>query len=249
MPGDVKALTKLQLAGQAVRNLMWASSDGLPIPPKHLRRLVSGKRRHQKSIFLNMGSHCAQRVVKVLKKAQVEIDDFDAILDFGCGCGRTIRHFRTLKKATLYGTDYNPNLINWCNHNLPFAQFSTNKLHPPLSYSAESFDLIYAFSVFTHLPESLQLPWMRELSRVLKPSGYLIISTLPLTKLAEDQRTGELVVRNGSKPGTNACMVFHAFDYVKEKLASGFEIIEFVEGRDAQDVYLLRKRTDHLDRS
>ena len=69
-----------------------------------------------------------------------------------------------------------------------------NPLHPPLVYPGEAFDLVYAFSVFTHLPESIQFSWMRELSRVLKAGGYLAISTLPLGVLPEDRRTGQLVV-------------------------------------------------------
>jgi trans-aconitate methyltransferase len=98
---------------------------------------------------LQMGGLCAQRIVEALKETGVEIDSFDAILDFGCGCGRTIRHFRTLKKAKLYGTDINPKLVDWCSRNLPFGRFGINPLRPPLVYPAEAFDLVYAFSVFT----------------------------------------------------------------------------------------------------
>ena len=62
--------------------------------------------------------------------------------------------------------------------------------------------------------------------------------------LPEDRRTGQLVVRNESKAGTNACLAYHTFAYVKEKLAKGFEVIEFIEGAGAQDFYLLKKLTE-----
>jgi SAM-dependent methyltransferase len=241
---DLRVVARLHLLSQSVRDWMQGTPDGLPIPPQELRHLVSGDPNETKSSFFDMGRHCAQRIVEALKKIEVEIDSFDAILDFGCGCGRTIRHFGTLKKAKLYGTDYNPKLIDWCNRNLPFGRFGMNQLHPPLVYSGKAFDLVYAFSVFTHLPESLQLSWMRELSRVLRPAGYLVISTLPLGMLAEGQRTGQLVVYNESKAGTNACLAYHAFAYVKGKLAKGFEIVEFIEGGGGQDFYLLRKLAD-----
>jgi ubiquinone/menaquinone biosynthesis C-methylase UbiE len=58
-----------------------------------------------------------------------------------------------------------------------FAQFEVNGLAPPLAYEANHFDFIYALSVFTHLPESLQTAWMSELARVLKPGGYLLMTT------------------------------------------------------------------------
>ena len=219
--------------------------DGLPIPPAELRYLVSGDPNDTASSFFDMGSLCARRIVESLNKADVEIDSFDAILDFGCGCGRTIRHFRTLGKAKLYGTDYNPTLIDWCHRNLPFGRFGLNQLHPPLVYPGEAFDLVYAFSVFTHLPESLQFSWMKELSRVLRPAGYLVISTLPLGMLAEGKRTGQMVVCKGSEAGANACLAYHAFAYVEEKLAKGFEVVEFIEGGVGQDFYFLRKLTDN----
>jgi 2-polyprenyl-3-methyl-5-hydroxy-6-metoxy-1,4-benzoquinol methylase len=117
-----------------------------------------------------------------------------------------------------------------------------NQLHPPLAYPGHAFDLVYAFSVFTHLPESLQFSWMGELSRVLRPAGYLVISTLPIGKLPAGQRTGGLVVLgNESKAGTGDCAAYHAFAYVKGKLAKGFEVVEFIEGGVGQDFYLLRK--------
>ncbi|MCB0829234.1 MAG: class I SAM-dependent methyltransferase, partial [Solirubrobacterales bacterium] len=44
---------------------------------------------------------------------------------------------------------------------------------PPLGLEHESFDLIYAVSVFTHLADE-SLPWLIELHRLLKPGGRLI---------------------------------------------------------------------------
>lgn len=223
---------------------MQTPPDDLPIPPQELRYLVSGNPTDSESSFLEMGRLCAQCIEAALKKAGVEMDSLKAVLDFGCGCGRTIRHFRTLTKTQLSGTDYNPTLVDWCAHNLTFAQFGINQLHPPLTYADAAFDLVYAFSVFTHLPESLQFSWMRELSRVLRPAGYLVISTLPLNLLPEARRTGPMVVLKENQAGANACMAYHTTAYVQEKLAKGFEVIEFIEGGVGQDFYLLKKRTD-----
>lgn len=231
----------LEECRQAVRDWAEGAPDGLPIPPAKLRYLVSGEPSDSSANFLDVGRLCARRIVEALKKADMEIESFEAILDFGCGCGRTIRHFQTLKETSLYGTDYNPKLIDWCGRNLPFARFRLNQLHPPLVYPDETFDLVYAFSVFTHLPETLQFSWMKELSRVLSPAGYLVISTLPLGFLPEGQRTGQMVVHKVSEAGKNACLAYHAPAYVREKLAKGFEVVEFIPAGVGQDFYLFRK--------
>jgi predicted SAM-dependent methyltransferase len=41
-----------------------------------------------------------------------------------------------------------------------------------------SFDLIYALSVFTHIPVQWQMAWLQELHRVLRPRGYLLCTVL-----------------------------------------------------------------------
>jgi len=206
------------------------------------------------SAFFDVGRFCANSVASLLKKRGLDIDDLGAILDFGCGCGRVIRYFNSLKRARLYGTDYNPKMIDWCKKNLPFAEFEVNAPSPPLVYGDGSFGLVYAFSVFTHLPETLQVTWLAELSRVLKPGGYLLLTThgapyadafLPPPE-REQFRSGQLVVLNEGSSGTNYCSAFHPATYVKQSLVKGFETLEFVPGEGPgqtsnQDTYLLRK--------
>ena len=46
-----------------------------------------------------------------------------------------------------------------------------------VDYPDATFDLIYAFSVFTHLAPAGQTFWIAELTRVLKPGGCLFLTT------------------------------------------------------------------------
>ncbi len=50
--------------------------------------------------------------------------------------------------------DIDPQAIAWCRRSLPFAAFSTNNSRPPLGFPDQSFDLVTAISVFTHLDNS-----------------------------------------------------------------------------------------------
>jgi SAM-dependent methyltransferase len=168
--------------------------------------------------------------------------------------GRVTRYWRRWPSLHVQGVDINPLLIDWCKENLPFAKFSTNTLSPSLDLPNQSFGLVYALSVFTHLPVEAQVPWWRELLRVLKPGGYLYITLHGLKCLSyldQEGRTtflnGDLVVRGSEAEGTNICAAFHPPSYVRENFAKpfGLSLISFAPGGAAgnppQDSYLLRK--------
>ena len=99
------------------------------------------------------------------------------MLDFGCGCGRVTRNWAGLSGVQVAGTDLSRPAVDWCRRHLPFARFEENGLEPPLVFDDESFDLVYALSVFTHLTADLQLAWRDELRRVLRPGGFLLVTT------------------------------------------------------------------------
>jgi ubiquinone/menaquinone biosynthesis C-methylase UbiE len=176
------------------------------------------------------------------------------VLDFGCGCGRVMRRWAGITGPSFHGSDYNPNLIDWCRANLPFAHFEVNGLAPPLPYEDDQFELVYALSVFTHLTEPLQHDWMAELRRVIRPGGLLLFTTrgdawawkLTLEERAQYEH-GDLVVRYGDVTGTNLCAAFHPWPYVHESLLSGFTLRESVPAALAdgkQDVHLAERSPD-----
>ena len=223
--------------------------DGLPLPPPELVALVTGMSQVQPFYWSGLlGARCIRGL---LNKNGFDMNRFDAILDFGCGCGRVMRHWKTLNGPRLFGTDYNPYLISWCQRALPFAQFSTNALSPPLVYADAQFDLIYTISIFTHLEEALQLTWMAELSRLLRPGGVLLVTVHGATHihslpLAQQQQftAGELVVYSPELSGSNHCATYHPERYVRDILARDFRVIDFIPSgaKDAnQDVFLLQK--------
>jgi SAM-dependent methyltransferase len=223
--------------------------DGLPLPPPDLILLVAGTT--DASWFLSAGARAAESVTSALAKNGLDIRRFRSILDFGCGCGRVIRHWRGLP-ARLHGCDFNRRLVTWCRRHLPFGAFAVNRGRPPLPYADGQFDFIYALSVFTHLPEAQQRPWMEELRRVAAPGAHVLLSLhgesyVPDLTAEEKQRfeSGQLVVRAGEAAGRNACGAYHPPSYVREVLAEGFRLVdhlpEAAAGNPHQDLVLLRK--------
>jgi SAM-dependent methyltransferase len=241
-----ETLNVLRAAGRPAR----AAEDGLPVPPPRLIVRVAGTA--DVGWFLESGRIAAQSVQDSLARHGRPIETLGALLDFGCGCGRVTRHWADLGRTAVHGADANEHAIAWCRANLPFARFVSNGLAPPLDHVDASFDLVYALSVLTHLPEDLQHAWVRELTRLLRPGGFLLLTTHGeryRERLTPAERAdfdaGRLVVRWPEGAGTNLCSVFHPRSYVEERLARGLDVAEFVaegaKGNPHQDLYLLRK--------
>jgi 2-polyprenyl-3-methyl-5-hydroxy-6-metoxy-1,4-benzoquinol methylase len=227
--------------------------DHLPIPPTRLIELVTAS--PEIGWFLQSGRMAADSMKYALRRNKLYLEDFKAILDFGCGCGRVIRWLSSLNGPRIYGVDYNQDLIKWCQRHLGnYGEFQTNYLLPPVDFPENKFDLIYALSVLTHLTEEYQRSWMNEFARLLSPGGILILtlhgkSRINILDQADQLRflAGELVVTREKMAGTNECAAYHPEAYVHKSLSHGFEILDFIEigARDScQDIYLLRKTTN-----
>ena len=226
--------------------------DALPFPPAELIHLVAGA--PDPIWFFAGGRKAFESMGEILDRSGVTVNDLHAVLDFGCGCGRVARHWNSVKGPSFAGTDYNPDLVAWCNENLPFGRFSVNNLVPPLGYADQSFDFVYALSVFTHLPENLQGPWVEEMARILTTGGVLLITVHgshyidSLNKAEQKQfRQGRLVVREEDQAGTNVCGAYHPPAYLRQGVFKKyFTVLDHIErgarGNPFQDAVLLRKR-------
>lgn len=147
-----------------------------PVPGEHLRVTVCGGT--QLDTHLRTGAEDCAMVLQVHELfTERPVDSLRAVFDFGCGCGRVLRWFQTaLPGAALFGADLRRVAIDWCRDHLR-GEFVANELRPPLPYADGSFDLVYALSVFSHLNRDQCVEWMRELARVTRPDGTILITT------------------------------------------------------------------------
>lgn len=150
-------------------------NDFGPIPPALLRFRVSESVSARE--FLRIGERCADLVEQHIKGMEADLSTAQRVLDFGCGCGRTIKWLiQEYPHINFYGADVDREAIDWCQAFLNRASFVVNQPDPPLEYPDHYFDVIYCFSVFTHLNEHMQDRWLKELKRILRPGGVLLLS-------------------------------------------------------------------------
>lgn len=116
----------------------------------------------------------------ILAKNYKSINDCSSILDFGCGWGRIIRFFlKDIDESNLWGIDCYKEMIDLCKTQNLRCKLEAIDTMPPTRFAPETFDMIYLYSVFSHLSEAAHLKWLEEFKRILKPSGMVIATTRP----------------------------------------------------------------------
>jgi len=178
------------------------------------------------------------------------------VLDFGCGIGRMLRNGPEHDPAGEYwGCDIDSRSIAWLSTHLspPLRVFEAPVL-PPIALPDGHFDLIYAYSVFTHLTDSWSA-WLLELHRLLKDDGVLVVTVFGpgCSEHMGIPLDGEHVGMNVFSPYTGweggGPLIFHSEWWLRAHWGRAFEIVELRPGDPAgppplygQSVLVMHKR-------
>ncbi len=107
------------------------------------------------------------------------------ILDFGCGWGRLLRLLAYFNDPQHnYGCDAWDISLGHCrasNVGRVAARIEQSNASPTeLPFAQCMFDLVYAFSIFTHLPEDVAVACMGAIRKAIRPDGLAIITVRPV---------------------------------------------------------------------
>lgn len=106
--------------------------------------------------------------------------DEAVVLDFGCGWGRLTRYLaRDVAPGRLYGCDPVEEILAVCRDSGVPARLARSEFVPERIPFDATFDLAFAFSVFTHLSERAHEHCLRALHAALRPGGILVVTVRP----------------------------------------------------------------------
>jgi SAM-dependent methyltransferase len=146
-------------------------AGGLPIPPQDP---LWAYYCTSTQTWLQSGKDDIDVMRCVLGESGFKIEEAGKVLEWGVAGGRLIRHLVDLTPRTeVWGVDFWASAVRWCQENLsPPFYFATTTVVPHLPFPDQTFDLIYAGSVLTHLDDLVEA-WFLELQRILSPGGRL----------------------------------------------------------------------------
>jgi 2-polyprenyl-3-methyl-5-hydroxy-6-metoxy-1,4-benzoquinol methylase len=114
------------------------------------------------SLIINTGR--ARQVVSLYARKG------DAILDVGCGKGEFLKQLHDDGFTNLHGLDFDPY------HDVLLQSFKSADLSwDKMPWTDNSFDVVSGWEVIEHLENPPH--FLREMRRILKPGGRLILST------------------------------------------------------------------------
>jgi len=222
------------------------------LPPDYLM-YESSRLDYDKYYF--DGQDTASWLVETLEKYKPL--ENEKILDWGCGSARIVRHLPALlSSCEIYATDYNKKSIEWGRANIENVKFYENEINPPLNFEENYFDVIYGISILKHLSEKSHKDWMKELVRVTKQDGIILLTTQGnmfrnLLSKAEKYRfaQGELVIRATGKERHRVYDTFHPTIFMYNFFAKYATILLYIpgeikQGKLEQDLWILKKMPD-----
>ena len=183
--------------------------------------------------------------------------------DFGGSTGRVFRHFAFQSdKWDVWSSDFKLDSVEWNQLYYPSSiKVFLNNNAPSLPLPDNYFDLVTAYSVFTHINES-ETTWLLELRRILKVGGIAYISihdeatwANPKPNLWEtvkefrpdiadfkEMPIGKTVVTFRNDDPYH-CNVFHSREYIEKIWQRYFKICEIKSSYHGTQAVVICRRT------
>lgn len=238
------------MAAETAADRAGSGSSGLPYPPFELANRVLALPSDDLDGYIHyemQGAETRDELLRLLP-AGTSLEG-KRLLDFGCGAGRTMRHFLAeARSGEVAGADIDARSVEWLNANLAPLRAVRCEVDPPLPFESGSFDFAWAVSVFTHLSGN-SAEWLLELHRLLRPGGLLMASYMGEWNSEviagepwDEDRIGMNLLHHNRPWDQGGPMVFMSDWWVREHWGRAFEIVAVNRRFHNQTWAMLRKR-------
>jgi cyclopropane fatty-acyl-phospholipid synthase-like methyltransferase len=202
--------------------------------------------------FLNSAVRDVRRL-----KAYCGLTANSSLLDWGCGAGRLAYGIqKELNRIRDYhGVDVQSDLIDWCQGSLirPGYRFTYLDLinerynlegesNQTLASDIGSVDVIYAYSVFSHMNEKDTKTYLKIIEQTLSPSGKAFVTCFVEEGVDNYQENPD---KYGPIPwsGRLHCCLYSRAYFEQLAYAAGLGVDRFEYGKetDGQSLYVFRK--------
>ena len=113
--------------------------------------------------------------LELVQESLKKLKNKPRILDLGCGQGHiTVRVKKRFPNAEITALDYSVSAIEYASNNFQGIDFSVGSAFD-LPYISNYFDIVICNNLWEHVTNPFTL--LDEIRKVLKPSGFLIVST------------------------------------------------------------------------
>ena len=223
----------------------------IALPPSKYR--MGGKHFKNDKAFVKTAVHDVRRLVDYCNLSEDSI-----LLDWGCGAGRLAvgvrEDFGQIRQY--HGVDIQAELIDWANANLAGDGFrftcvdvSNERYNPDgspertLAAVPDSVDVLYAYSVFSHMNDEDTPAYLQLIAQALSKGGKALV-----TCFVEEDVPGWEENPEGYGPlewkGRLHCTRFSRQHFEAQVNAGGLAVDRFEYGQetDGQSLYVLRRR-------
>ena len=117
------------------------------------------------------------KMANLLFYTDIKLNKDWELLDLGCGPGRlSMMCHNKIKKY--YGVDISKNMIEEAKRTKTYtnAEFLVNDGKTLKEFEDNKFDIVISATVFQHVGKNIINSYMKEIYRVLKPSGFFLIN-------------------------------------------------------------------------
>jgi len=223
----------------------------VPLPPSGLR--MGGAHFKKDEDFVSAGVRDAR-----LLRQRAGLGRRKRVLDWGCGAGRLAIGIRHLMGHVedYHGVDIQPELLTWAADNLTGEHFRFTlvdahnaRYNPDGEQSFEipaepgSVDVLYAYSVFSHMLTPDIAGYGATIARILAPQGRALMTAFVEEGVPDCVENPADYLRLEWK-GALHCVRFDRRFFEATLWEAGLAVEEFVYGRetDGQSLYVLRRR-------